>query len=245
MNRSDRLLRLLALLRDGRLWRAADLAARLRVAQRTIYRDIETLAASGIAITGTRGAGYRLDAPVLLPQLALSMTELEVLHLGLAVVMQAADEELRGAARTLADKLDAHLPIDRDGPPQGWTFPTNTPAAARGLGHLAPLRGAIRARQKLRIDYLSNGTTTTRTIRPMQIEYWGRAWTLGAWCELRGAFRMFRLDRIARLKPLPELFLNEPGISLDDYLQTGPGFGPHPEGDWDGDRPPSGQDVTG
>ncbi len=237
MNRSDRLLKLVALLRDGRLWRATDLARMLNVAQRTIYRDIETLQASGVQITGARGVGYRLDAPILLPQLTLSVTELEALHLGLAVVTQAADEDLRTAALGLADKIDAHLPIDRDSPPQGWTFPTNTPTAARGLSHLAPLRGAIRARQKLRIDYKGQSGATTRTIRPLQTEYWGQVWTLGAWCELRSDFRNFRIDRITGLRILPELFLNEPGISLNDYLNWAAASGPHPEGDWDRGRP--------
>ena len=237
MNRSDRLLRLIALLRDGRLWRAADLARALGVSQRTIYRDVETAQASGVEITGTRGEGYRLAAPILLPQLALSVTELEALHLGLAVVTQAADADLRAAALSLADKIDAHLPIDRDGPPRGWTFPTDTPGAASGLAHLAPLRGAIRARQKLRIDYDGRDGPTTRTIRPLQMEYWGQVWTLGAWCELRGGFRTFRIDRIARLQILPELFVNEPGISLEDYLEETAASGPHPEGDWDRGRP--------
>ncbi len=52
----------------------------------------------------------------------------------------------------------------------------------------------------------------------MQLEYWGRVWTVTAWCELRNAFRVFRVDRIVRLEVLPELFIDEPGKTLGDYV---------------------------
>jgi predicted DNA-binding transcriptional regulator YafY len=50
------------------------------------------------------------------------------------------------------------------------------------------------------------------------MEYWGRVWTLTAWDETRGDFRSFRVDRIEELRALPELFVDEPGKSLADYL---------------------------
>jgi predicted DNA-binding transcriptional regulator YafY len=66
MRRTDRLFDLVTALRDGRLHRAQDLAARLEVSVRTIYRDMETLQASGIPVEGERGVGYMLTAPVTL-----------------------------------------------------------------------------------------------------------------------------------------------------------------------------------
>ena len=55
MRRSDRLFDLMQLLRGGRLRTAAELAARTGVSTRTIWRDMETLAASGVPVEGTRG----------------------------------------------------------------------------------------------------------------------------------------------------------------------------------------------
>jgi predicted DNA-binding transcriptional regulator YafY len=49
------------------------------------------------------------------------------------------------------------------------------------------------------------------------MEYWGRVWTLTAWCETRDDFRVFRVDLIDTAKPLPELFVDEPGKRLQDY----------------------------
>lgn len=220
MRRSDRLFQLITILRDGRLHRAVDLADKLEVSQRTIYRDMETLQASGLPIEGERGVGYMLTAPVTLPPLNLTLTELEALHFGLAVVSEAADAELQTAATSLAAKIDAVLPDDRAEPAEGWGFAVYPFAdAARGFRHMPTLRAAIRARQKLEITYFDlQETRSTRTIRPLQMEYWGRVWTLPSWCELRNDFRVFRIDRIEEIEILPELFTDEPGKTLADYL---------------------------
>ena len=71
----------------------------------------------------------------------------------------------------------------------------------------------------MRLTYTSReGAVTGRVIRPLHMEYWGRAWTLTAWCELREAFRVFRLDLIESTEALPDLFVDEPGKRLADYV---------------------------
>ena len=83
MRRADRLMKLIQLLRDGDLHRAEDLARATDVSLRTVYRDMETLAASGVPIEGERGEGYRGTAAITLPPLNLTITEVEALHIGL------------------------------------------------------------------------------------------------------------------------------------------------------------------
>jgi predicted DNA-binding transcriptional regulator YafY len=52
--------------------------------------------------------------------------------------------------------------------------------------------------------------------------FWGRTWTLAAWCELRVAFRNFRLDRVSHAR-IGERFEEEAGRTLRDLLvQYGP-----------------------
>jgi predicted DNA-binding transcriptional regulator YafY len=227
LRRTDRLFELIQILRDGRLHRAADMAERLEVSVRTIYRDMDTLVASGIPVEGERGVGYMMTAPVTLPPLNLTMAELEALHLGMAVVAEAADDDLRKAARSLSAKIDAVLPEDRAAPPQGWGFAVYPFAdAAAGFAHMPPIRAAIRSRQKLRLSYRAlDDTPSRRTVRPLQLEYWGRVWTLTAWCEARGDFRVFRVDRIEAIEILPELFVDEPGRTLADYMAGLPSKG--------------------
>ncbi len=220
MRRTDRLFELIQLLRDGRLHRGKDLAEKLGVSVRTLYRDMDTIIASGIPVEGERGLGYMMTAPITLPPLNLTLTELEALHLGLSVVSKAADEELQRAAETLSEKVDAVLPEDRSAPATGWGFAVYPFAeAARGFVHMAPLRAAIRSRRKVEITYAApEKPETQRTVRPLQMEYWGRVWTLTGWCELRNDFRVFRVDRILTLDISFDTFEEEPGKTLADYL---------------------------
>ncbi|MDP5216609.1 YafY family protein [Ruegeria sp. 2205SS24-7] len=220
MRRTDRLFDIIQILRDGKLHRAQDIAERLEVSVRTIYRDMDTLAASGIPVEGERGVGYMVREAITLPPLTLTAEELEALNLGMAIVAEAADPGLRAAAESLADKVDAVLPTEVISEADTWKFAVYPFAdAARGFAHMAPLRAAIKSRQKLDLHYRRiDGTLTHRKIRPLHMEYWGRVWTLTAWCEARDDFRVFRVDLIEDLTPLPELFVDEPGKRLSDYV---------------------------
>lgn len=219
MRRTDRLFDIIQILRDGKLHRAQDIADRLEVSVRTIYRDMDTLTASGIPVEGERGVGYMVREAITLPPLTLTAAELEALNLGMAIVAEAADPDLKSAALSLADKIDAVLPTETIAEADKWKFAVYPFAdAARGFSHMANLRSAIKGRQKLRLVYRRiNGAYSERTVRPLHMEYWGRIWTLTAWCELRKDFRVFRVDLIEEATPLPELFIDEPGKTLADY----------------------------
>ncbi|MEO0744983.1 MAG: YafY family protein [Pseudomonadota bacterium] len=219
MRRTDRLFELIQILRDGKLHRAQEMAQAVGVSVRTLYRDMETLQASGVPVEGERGVGYMITSAISLPPLTLTAEELEALNLGMAIVAEAADETLKSAALSLAAKVDAVLPERTIAEADKWKFAVYPFAdAARGAAHMPTLRAAIRARQKLRLTYHSKGDrVTTRTVRPLHMEYWGRVWTLTSWCELRNAFRVFRVDLIQSAEALPEMFVDEPGKRLSDY----------------------------
>ena len=104
---------MIQIIRDGNLYRACDLAALVGVSLRTLYRDMDTLAASGVPIRGERGVGYQITAAYTLPALNLTKTELEALHLGLAAVGESDDTELANAAKALSSRIDGVLPEDR------------------------------------------------------------------------------------------------------------------------------------
>lgn len=220
MRRTDRLFDIIQILRNGKLHRAQEIAERLEVSVRTIYRDMDTLVASGVPVAGERGVGYMITEAISLPPLTLTAAELEALNLGLAIVAEVADPDLRAAGISLAEKVDAVLPTSVITEADAWKFAVYPFAdTLRGATHMPTLRAAIKARQKLRIVYTSiKGMVTTRTIRPLHMEYWGRVWTLTAWCETRGAFRVFRIDLIENAEALPELFTDEPGKMLSDYV---------------------------
>jgi predicted DNA-binding transcriptional regulator YafY len=84
---------------------------------------------------------------------------------------------------------------------------------------LGTVRKAIDDRRRLHIVYQSNdGDVTQRVIRPLGLYFWGRMWTVAAWCELRQDHRTFRVDRIEEAAPLDDHFSLAPPVTLDDYL---------------------------
>lgn len=220
MRRSERLAEIVEIVRDGRLHRACDIAETVGVSERTIYRDVGALIASGVAIEGERGLGYILREPVFLPPMALTSQELESLKLGMEIVRKTCDDDLAAGAISLLAKVERHANLRRR-VPSDWGFGVYQPAIERrGFAFLPVIRRAIRAGHKLRIAYRAlSGETSVRTVRPLQTEYWGQVWTCTAWCELRADFRVFRIDRLDRCETTGDVFTPEPGKTLRDYLQ--------------------------
>lgn len=218
MRRTDRLFELIQILRDGRLHTARDMADRLEVSTRTLWRDMATLIASGLPVEGERGVGYILREPITMPPLTLTPDEVQALTLGLQLVSRGADPSLTRAAESLLGKVSAVLParlLEGVGQ-ETWVFPGDEALAA--ARHLPALRRAIRLRERVVIDYVDGtGSQTERPLRPLLLEFWGRVWTLAAWCETRGDFRSFRVDRIAQLRPTAEPFADDPGTTLADW----------------------------
>ena len=226
MRRTDRLFELIQILRDGRLHTARDMADRLEVSVRTLWRDMATLIASGLPVEGERGVGYILREPVTLPPLTLTPDEVQALTLGLALVSRGADPSLTRAAESLQGKIAAVLParllegIGQD----TWVFPGDEAMAA--ARHLPGLRRAIRLRERVVIAYVDDaGRTSERPVRPLLLEFWGRVWTLASWCETRGDFRSFRVDRIESLVLTGATFPDEPGRDLAAWRNLHPGTG--------------------
>jgi predicted DNA-binding transcriptional regulator YafY len=86
---------------------------------------------------------------------------------------------------------------------------------------LQALREAAQAKRKARLQYCDLAELRSeRSVRPLGVFYWGKVWTLAAWCESRQDHRSFRIDRIEGLVVLSESFRDEPGKSLQDMLRS-------------------------
>ena len=152
MRRTDRLFELIQIFRDGRLKLGRDLAARLGVSLRTLYRDIDTLVASGIPIEGERGVGYILREPIFLPPLNLSHIELEALEFAMELAKRSADHELSGAADSLLQKVHAVLPANLAtdaNAARRWPMTVYRADLSAAVQHLPALRHAIAASRKV------------------------------------------------------------------------------------------------
>ena len=225
MRRADRLFRIVSLLRGRRSVTAAQLAERLQVSERTIYRDVADLVASGVGIQGEAGVGYRLDKGFDLPSLMFNVREVQALVLGARMVQAWADDELRAAASAALDEIEAVLPAERKGSIQQ--------TALFSIGFVVPdivrkrfaiFRGAIEARKKVAVVYEApDKPATRRTIRPLGLYFWGGTWTVGAYCELRQDHRSFRLDRMENVRVTDDVFELVSPVTLADFVKAAKG----------------------
>jgi predicted DNA-binding transcriptional regulator YafY len=221
VRRADRLFEIIQSMRRQSLVRARDLSAALEVSERTIYRDIQDLVASGVPIEGEAGVGYVLKAGFDLPPLMFKEQEIEALVLGARIVASWADPELAAAASDVIAKVQAVIPDRlRD-------YMANTALLAPPHHYMEPisfdvaeLRRALRNQLKVRFSYRdAQAEASERTVRPLCLAYYGPVWLLSAWCELRDDFRTFRLDRIDAFAVTAERFRQEPGRTLHDFLK--------------------------
>ena len=85
MRRAERLFQIVQIIGASQWTTAQALAERLAVSERTIYRDIDHLSASGVPVYSQAGKGYALLEGYQLPPLMFSVEEWQALLTGLAM----------------------------------------------------------------------------------------------------------------------------------------------------------------
>jgi predicted DNA-binding transcriptional regulator YafY len=225
MRRADRLFQIVQLIRGRRLTTAAHLAGRVEVSERTIYRDVADLQRQGVPIEGEAGVGYRLGAGFDLPPLMFSHDEAKALVASVRMAQVWQDPALAQAAEVALGKILSVLPTAARVAAQSMAVyapPFGLKPAAQAT--LRALREAVQARRKVRVQYRDAvEQLSRRTLRPLGCFYWGKVWTLAAWCETRHDFRNFRLDRMDQVDTLDGVsgqFRDEAGKTLADYLRA-------------------------
>ena len=89
----------------------------------------------------------------------------------------------------------------------------------RSRALLDRIEAATDGRRLLQMSYADEaGNATDRTVRPLGLWFWGKVWTVIAWCELREDFRMFRVDRITSVEGL-DTFRAEREKSLQHFFR--------------------------
>ena len=145
--------------------------------------------------------------------------EVQALRLGAQIVRGWADPELARAARTAFERIEAVLPerLRTMQEPEPFYVPDFF-IREETKNFLGDPRRAIHAKHQIRIDYTrADGEASERQVEPVGLFFWGNRWTLGAWCNLRRAYRSFRLDRIEGLVVLPE---SEVTHDVDKYMEA-------------------------
>jgi predicted DNA-binding transcriptional regulator YafY len=224
--KSSRLLEMLLLLQARGQVTAAELAERLEVSPRTVYRDAEALSSAGVPIYTERGRaggirllpGYRTDVTGLTQDEARALFVLttggaqEDLGLGTAArsailkVMRAVPEPFRPAAAATSQRIL----VD----PAGWMRPPDP------VGALGVLQGAVFTDRRLRLRYRSSGqgSASVRVVDPYGLVCKAGIWYLVA--DSGGEPRLFRVSRVASAVVAEEPVRRRAGIELAEVWSS-------------------------
>lgn len=219
--RASRLLSILMLLQLRGRVAAATLARELEVSVRTIYRDIEALAISGVPVyaeTGRHGGvvlaeGYRTRLT------GLTRGEAESLAFA-GLVGAAKDVGLGNEAAAAQLKVLASLPAEAGASarhvaecfhldPLPWYHRAET------LECLPELAGAVWRERRIRIEYESWKGGVERLLEPLGLVLKGGRWYLVA--VERGKPRTYRVSNLRRLDVLDQTFERPTLFDLASY----------------------------
>ncbi|WP_340376082.1 YafY family protein [Streptomyces sp. SS7] len=224
--KSDRLLSILLLLQTRGRVPAPELAERLEVSVRTIYRDIEALSASGVPVYAERGRhggiallpGFRTDVTGLTADesRALFILAAEGAHAALGL-----DAALGSALRKVMAALPApHRPAAEVTSRRILVDATRWKGGPQPAVDLDTLQDAVFTDRRLRLRYRHSGDPepTTHTVDPYGLVAKAGVWYLVA--DRRGRPRLFRADRVRSATVLDDPVRRRPGVELADAWEV-------------------------
>jgi predicted DNA-binding transcriptional regulator YafY len=223
--RAERLLSIMMALQRGRPLTAGDLASRLGVSVRTIFRDIDALSSMGVPVytESGRGGGIRLLEGYSSDLTGLSSGEAEALAL-IASPPAIGVRELDTPARTALDKLAAAVPTMHQLRAQyargrllfdtkpWFRSPVTSP-------FLDQLRACIWKNECIEISYRrSTGEQKEYRVEPYALVVKVDTWYLIG--RVQREMRVFRLSRLLGLKETGQAFERDPAFDLHKYWTT-------------------------
>ncbi|MFD7975779.1 helix-turn-helix transcriptional regulator [Streptomyces sp. NPDC059071] len=223
--KSDRLLSLLLLLQTRSLVPASELAERLDVSVRTVYRDVEALSAAGVPVYAERGRhggiallpGYRTDVT------GLTADESRALFVLAAQGAHAAlglDRALGSALRKVMAALPApHRPAAELTSRRILVDPDRWMSAPRPDVDLDVLTRAVFADRRLALRYRGSGAPAPKayTVDPYGLVVKAGVWYLVA--DHEGEPRLFRADRVHEAELLDAPVGRRPGVELAEVWE--------------------------
>ncbi len=195
--KNSRLFEILYLLVEKRAITAGELAERLEVSERTIYRDVDALSAAGIPVFTLKGqgGGIRLMDQFVLDRALLSQAQQDEILFALQATLATG-----GGDRDILARLSALF--RREGGDWLEVDFTDWGSGAAERENFALVKRSILERRPLSFTYYSSaGERSRRTAEPARLVFKGGNWYLSAFCRSRQDWRIFRLVRMEDLTP--------------------------------------------
>lgn len=192
--KNGRLFEILYLLVERRAVTAGELAKRLEVSERTIYRDVDALSAAGIPVYAQKGkgGGIRLMDQFVLDRALLSRSQQDEILFALQAIRATGggEEALSRLSALFRREGDDWLEVDFSDWGSGAVERENFSRVKRSILERRPLSFTY---------YNSAGETSRRTVEPARLVFKAGCWYLSAFCRARQDWRIFRLVRMEDL----------------------------------------------
>ncbi|WP_026063328.1 helix-turn-helix transcriptional regulator [Pedobacter arcticus] len=221
--RLSRLTAILTQLQTKRLITSRSLAEKFGVSTRTIYGDIKALEKAGVPVITADGKGYSLMEGYKIPPIMFSESEANALITVEQLVLKNTDSSLIKEYTEAINKVKAVLLYSTK---QKLELLSKRIAISPAISDintsnsLALIQNALTDFKVLNLTYHSahKNEKTERKIEPFALYYsLQESWTLIAYCQLRKDYRMFRLDKILKIKE-SELNFIPHKLTLQEYL---------------------------
>lgn len=222
MNKYDRMLHILNLLRSKKNMNAEALAKECAVTERTIYRDIISLSEMEIPIYYENG--YKLASDNFLPPLNFSFDEYQLLCKALDASPLIKTDLYQKTYKNLKAKIDSCLSerVKYEAKVRPDTTHIENPLIDDDAHDekYSQLEKAIANQYQIEIYYESlNGPKEKRNVDPYFMVYRNNAFYLVGFCYKRNDFRTFRIDRISSVEVLQLSFNKKEGVTAQSYFE--------------------------
>lgn len=199
----SRLFKIVYYLLDKGKATAPDLAEKMEVSIRTIYRDIDSLSGAGIPIYAEpgRNGGIYLKHEFVLDRVVLSEKEKQEI----LVALQSINCVKNNSNNETLKKLSAIFNMDSE----EWLEVDFSTWGNKGRNNdkFELLKSAIIHQKCINITYSnSNGIVSKRIVEPIKMLYKSMSWYLKAFCTEKQDFRIFKLTRIIDIEILKTNF---------------------------------------
>lgn len=224
MAKADRLLYLINLIKSNRNLTSRELAERCGVSERTIFRDINSLASATLPIYYEHG--YKFLEGAFLPTLNLTEEELSTLHFALDFSPIKADRSLQESAKNILTKLDAAKrrlpPEESDCPRQTREDPTSSSHETSKFSLMfKSLNLAIDQKKTIRIMYRRKRNRLEEfSIEPYALVSKNGKWMVLCYCGHRRKMVFYDLSKIKSVSLTTQIFKSK--IDLDKLLAVHP-----------------------
>ena len=229
-DRTARLMRVAGLLAgnpDG--MRPKDIAERLGMSVRNVYRDLHALESEVKLPTWSEGGRWGILGDAFLPPLKLTLAEAMAVFLGARLMVRYADKydpDLASAFEKLAAALPEAL---REHVARSLEVLQDKARDEAFSDHVRQLTRAWADRRVVEITYEGAayegkaGERSRRTVRPFLIEpsLQTHALYLIGWDEDRDGMRTFKIERIREVRITPRTFEPPEGPTLERDLRRG------------------------